>query len=150
MRHKAFTFLELMLVITLMVTILGLSVIYTQTSQVRADVNTQAASFVSYARLASSNAMAGKDNVDYGIHLETDEYVLFEGTVYVEGAASNYEIELPSTITIQNISLNGGGVDLIFDRPFGYTDEYGSFEIHSGQIGKTVIINIDQYGKISY
>ena len=150
MRRKAFTFLELMLVVTIFVVIAGLAAIYSQTSQVRADVNTQAASFVSYARLSSSNAMAGKNDQSFGIHLDTDSYVLFDGASYTDGALTNFEIELPATVKIQNISLNGGGQDIIFDQPFGYTDEYGSFDIVASQIGKTASINIDQYGKISY
>ena len=150
MKNKAFTFIELSIVVTLLIVSLGLAGLYSQTSQVRADVNTQAASFVAYARLASSDAEAGKDSPNHGIHIESDSYTLFEGVSYVQGADENFTISLPSAVSIQNISLNGGGIDLIFDAPHGETKTYGSLDFTSAQMGKTVPITIDENGKVSY
>jgi len=150
MMKKAFTLLELVVVITLLGIMVGLSALYYQTSQVRADVNTQAAVLVSYLRLAQSNAMAGNDNESYGVHLETNLYVLFEGSSYVPDADSNIELELPPTIVIQNIVLNGGGSDVVFTPPQGETSTYGSLEIFSSQINKTIPITITSIGTIRY
>ena len=150
MKNKAFTFIELAIVITLLVASLALVGLYSQVSQVRADVNTQAASFVAYARLASSDEEAGRSALNHGIHLEPDSYILFEGASYVPEASENFTISLPATISIQNIALNGAGSDIIFNAPNGGTNTYGSFDFHSEQINKTVSITIDENGKISY
>lgn len=147
---KAFTLLELILVITLLAIMIGLAALYYQTAQVRADANTQAAILVSYFRLAQSNAMAGNENESYGIHLGTDSYVFFEGSTYVQDADSNIELELPPTLTLQNIVLNGDGSDVIFTPPQGETDDYGSLEIFSSQINKTISITITSLGTIRY
>ena len=150
MMKKAFTLLELVVVITLMGIMVGLSALYYQTSQVRADANTQAAVLVSYLRLAQSNAMAGNNNESYGVHLGTDSYVLFEGDIYVPDADSNIEMELPPTLALQNIVLNGGGSDVVFTPPQGETTTYGSLEIFSSQINKIISITITSIGTIRY
>ncbi len=150
MIKKAFTFLEITIVIGVLLISLGLMGLYAQTSQVRADVNTQAASFVAYARLASSDAASGKNDQDHGIHLEANSYTLFEGSSYVPGADTNFTISLPSAVSIQNISLDGGGSDLIFTTPFGYTKTNGSLDFVSSQISKTLSISIDEYGTVRY
>lgn len=150
MKTKAFTFLEIMLVIVLLSAGLGFALLYTQSSQVRTDVNTQAANLVSYLRQAQSNAASGKNSTNHGVHFGTGSYVIFEGSSYVSSASGNFTVELPETMVIQNISLNGGGSDVIFTRPLGETSTYGSLEIHSEQINKTRTINIQSIGTIDY
>ncbi|MFA4891137.1 MAG: prepilin-type N-terminal cleavage/methylation domain-containing protein [Candidatus Gracilibacteria bacterium] len=147
---KGFTIMEMIVVLIVFGVILGLSVLYYQTTQVRADLNGQSASFVSYTRLAQSYAEAGKDGGNHGIHLESDRYVLFSGATYAEGAEGNFEIELPGTITIQNISLNGSGDDILFTAPHGETTTYGTLDFVSTQAGSNITITITQLGTIDY
>lgn len=139
-----------MLVVTLFVMGLGFALLYTQSSQVRTDVNTQAANLISYLRQAQSNAAAGKNDTSHGIHFGTGSYVIFEGSSYVLAGSGNFTVELPQSMVLQNLLLNGGGSDVIFNPPLGETSNYGSLEIHSEQIGKTLTINIGSIGTIDY
>lgn len=149
-KHLAFTLLEVILVMTLVAVGVGFSALYSQTAQVRADVNAQAATLSSHLRLAQSSAAAGEGGESHGIHLESDEYVLFDGSPYVSGDPDNVTIELPPTIHIQSIALNGGGNDIIFDPPQGETSTHGSFELYSESIEKTLSITIHSIGIIQY
>lgn len=142
--------LEMIVVLTVFAIILGLSLLYYQTTQVCSDLNGQVSQFVSYARLAQSSASAGKDDANHGIHLESGKYVLFVGDSYVEEAEDNFEIVLPPTIIIQNINLNGGGNDIVFERPYGETDDYGTFDFYSAQVNATKTITISNLGTINY
>lgn len=146
---KGFSLLEVMLVVFLFATALGFSVLYSQTSQLRADINTQSKVIVSYLRLAQSNALSGS-NSENGIHFESDSYTIFSGNVFDPDDTANYEITLPNTITIENLNLNGGGSDVIFDGPKGETVTYGSFDLVSEQINQTITINISSIGTINY
>ena len=150
MRQKAFTMVELMLVVVLLAIGFGFVVLFTQTSQVRADINTQAASLVSDLRLSQSNAFAGKSTQSYGLHLETSGYTVFVGSTYDLNDPSNYVVSFPPNLEVQNISLNGGGSSVIFDPPHGKTDEYGSFDLVSTALGKTIIITINPLGSVDY
>lgn len=152
MKLKGFTLLEVLLVITIMAIAAGIGVLYTQSSQVRADVNSQVAILTSYLRLAQSNAATGNTEGFNGIHLDTvkSTYTTFVGTSYDATKAGNTTIDLPPTMTIENVSLNGGGVDIIFLGPNGETASYGTFDIRSEQIDKTLSITISSIGTIDY
>lgn len=147
---KGFTLVEMVVSLAVLAGILSLSVLYYQTTQVRADLNGQISQFVSYARLSQSNASAGKNGLNHGVHLESARYVLFSGDVYGEGADENFEVSLPGSISIQNISLNGGGSDVLFVSPDGETSDYGTLDFVSTQAGSNITITISQVGTIDY
>lgn len=148
--HNGFTFLEVMVVIVLMAIALGFSLLYSQTAQVRNDLAGEVARFVSYVRSAQSDAAAGKNNTAHGIHLSANTYTIFEGTAYDENATTNYTVDLPSTITIQNVTLNGSGSDLIFTDPYGETTTFGTVDLASAQINASKTITITQFGTVNY
>ncbi len=148
--RKAFTLIEVMIVLALITLILGLSLLYTQTSIVRTDLNSQRDAFISQLRLAQSNAMSGKDGASYGVHIESDSYTIFTGTNYVAEDTGNLTYELPGTLEFMNLSLNGSGSNVVFTSPKGETSDYGSVDIYSSQINKTSTITINQFGIITY
>jgi len=148
--NKGFSLLEVMLVIVLIATALGFSVLYSQTSQLRADLNTQGAVLVSYLRLAQSNARAGLTDSENAIHFDGDSYTIFSGDTYSALDPTNYTIDLPPTLAIENINLNGAGSDLIFLGPDGSTANFGSLDLRSSRIGKTLTINISSLGTVNY
>ncbi len=150
MKNKAFTLVEILLVLGLFLATLGFSVLYTQFSQVRSDLNAQTATFVSYARLQQSLAASGKNDQSFGLHLTSDAYTLFEGSSYSIADPANIIIELPSTLEIQNIALNGGGSDLIFNPPEGRTTQFGTLDFYSTTLQKSITINFDAIGTLNY
>ncbi len=147
---KGISLIEIILVIIILGISIGMSVLYYETSQVRADINTQVSQFSSYVRLAHSNALAGLNESSHGIHLEESSYTTFIGDSYNELDPMNFEITLPPTVTIQNISLNGGGSNLIFLKPSGETNNFGSIDFVSDQINKTVTVQITPLGTVTY
>jgi len=77
------------------------------------------------SRLANINAVSMNQDADWGIHFDSDRYVVFPGGSYAPGAATNMDYLLPPGVEISNISLEGGGDDVIFDRGTGETDQFG-------------------------
>ena len=148
--RKAFTLIEIMIVVGLMAILFMMPILYTQASQVRFDFNTQVMTLVSYLRLAHSDAVSGRDNKKHGIHLASDSYTVFSGDTFNPSDGGNFIIELPPTIEIRNIALNGSGSDILFGGPNGETVTYGSFELYSEQISKSLTITISQIGTINY
>lgn len=148
--NKAFTALEVMLAVTLLAIGISFAVLYTQTSPLRADLHSLASTFVSYGRVAQSDAAAGRNNQSHGIHVEASSYTIFEGTAYNAADPANFTIDMPSTITLQNVALNGGGQDILFSPPHGETATYGSLEFFSSTLNQTVPITISPLGAIEY
>ncbi|MFH1533753.1 MAG: type II secretion system protein [Nitrospirota bacterium] len=147
---KGITMLEIVLVIIIFGISVGLSILYHQSSQIRADLRSQVSQFTSYVRLAHSNALSGLSNQSHGIHLETSSYTTFIGSSYDPLDEYNFVIDLPEIIEIQNISLNGGGNDIIFTTTAGETNNYGSVDFVSTQIQKTTTIEITKFGTVTY
>jgi type II secretory pathway pseudopilin PulG len=148
--QKGFTTLEIMLVASLMAIALGFSILFHQSSQVRTDLNNQAAILVSYLRLAQTNAQSGRTNQPNALHLEQNAFTTFSGATYSVSNPTNFILTLPPTIVIENIALNGNGADIIFNAPRGETNTYGSFDLTSSQISKSLTINISSLGIINY
>jgi prepilin-type N-terminal cleavage/methylation domain-containing protein len=149
-KTKGLTLVEIILVVVIAAILLGMSLLYYQTSQLNADINTRVREFVSYLRLAQSDTMAGLNDKSHGIHLETSSYTIFEGSGYNPADPQNSLIELPEIITIQNININGDGNDIIFLGPDGTTDDYGTLDFNSSQLSKTVTITISALGTVNY
>ena len=149
-KTRGFTLLEIMIVVILITISIGFSVLYAQTSQVRADLDAQVSSFISYIRLAQSQAQAGLDDETHGISLSASSYTIFSGSAYNPLDPENYTINLPSTVTIQNIALNGGGSEIYFAPPHGETTNYGTLDFISSSTNKTITITITSIGTINH
>jgi prepilin-type N-terminal cleavage/methylation domain-containing protein len=150
LRRSAFSLLETLVVVTIMAVAVGFSVLYAQTDTVRTDLHTQAAIFSSYLREMQTDAASGKGATSAGIHLETDQYVLFHGASYNALDASNFVVVLPSVIKVTDINLTGGGSEVIFTSPLGETSTAGSLDFSSASTGQTVHITINSLGAVDY
>lgn len=147
--RKGFTLLEVLIVVTIVGILATLSVSYYSGSQYRSKLNDAASEIVQTLRRAQSKAVAGEAGEPFGVHLESDGFVLFEGSAYVSEGENNESFSLPSGIEAYDISLNGGGSDVVFVELEGSTDDYGSFSIRiSGDLSKTV--NISEEGAVTW
>jgi prepilin-type N-terminal cleavage/methylation domain-containing protein len=75
---------------------------------------------------ARSLTLASKGDMQYGVHLETGKAVLYQGPTYNASASSNVSITFPSKVSISNITLTGGGSDVLFSRVTGTVSSYGT------------------------
>lgn len=75
---------------------------------------------------ARSRTLSSKNAQQYGIRFATTSVTLFRGATYVSTDSENKVTLFPSGAELACISLNGGGVNAIFDRLTGETNNYGS------------------------
>ena len=147
---KAFTVLEIILVVGLFAVMLLIPLLYTQSSQVRFDFYTQVSNLVSYIRQEHGETVSGKGNINHGVHLSAGNYVIFSGLNFNPADPANVVITLPPTVIIRNIHLYGGGSDIIFSKPFGETATNGTFELFSPQQNLSMPIEVSSLGTINY
>lgn len=125
---------------------LGLSS-FVQSRSIR-DLSSSGQNVLSVLRLAQSKALAGDGNAPWGVRLEPGRYVLFRGASYA-GAQSTENYPLPSAIEIANITLAGGGQDVIFRRLDGKTDSAGTFDVRVSSAPLNVFaVTVDDSGKV--
>jgi len=99
---------------------------------------------------ARLNTVSSKGDKQYGVHFESDKYVLFEGTTYSSSDTSNKEVGIRTSVEISPISLNGGGNDVLFERLLGKTSQYGTVVLTlKSDTSTTRTISIDQTGTIN-
>lgn len=105
---------------------------------------TEARAFIEEAR---SLSISGKNNLAYGVQLQSDRIIMFAGTTSVQYKKLIFDT---NSSTISNISLGGGGSVILFKKLTGGTDNFGSFKIkmNSNQSSSSTI-NIASTGIIS-
>src|SRR3989344_248097 len=88
---------------------------------------------------ARSLALSSKNALQYGVHLEEFQTVLFKGSTY-----DNKDQKFNRAIHLSAQSLNGGGIDIIFSRLTGETNNFGTITlslINSPFSSVTITIN---------
>jgi len=151
-RHKkatprlvwGFTILEIVIVVAVSVFILvaGLSA-FSQFNKNQA-LRGAAAEAISVLDKGRSLTLGARDNIEYGVHFEADKIVLFKGATYSSSDTSNKVTKMNPLVTISDISLTGGGSDVIFNRLSGETVQGGTVTISlvsNASITKTIIIH---------
>jgi len=88
-----------------------------------------------------------KDGNVYGVYFETDKYIGFKGTTYNStGVIATYN--LPAFLQITNLSLNGVGNEIIFEKNTGKTNNYGNLNLVSDN-GLKLNLQITNQGTIN-
>ena len=140
---KGFTFIEVLLVIALLGLLVGLLVPFYQSFQVSNQLDTTAFEIVQTLRMAQARAMAGDEGSIFGVHLESQKFVLFKGGVYQNGEVANEINEVPRTL---NVSTSFGP-DITFSKIKGETSTAGTITILS-DINESKVIQINAKGNI--
>ena len=83
-------------------------------------------SVINEARVKS---VSSEDYSRFGVHFETSRVVFFKGDIFTEPNPANTETILSPLVEISNISLSGGGVDIVFQKFSGKTGNYGSLRV---------------------
>lgn len=147
--NSGFTLIELLVSIAILLIITSVVIFSLRTFGQQVEIESISQNMMSTLRLARSRTLASEAETTYGVHFETTKYVLFAGTSYVDGAAGNKEFTLIDS-EIYNISLNGGGSDVIFTRIRGTTSQYGSISARLvTDNSQTRTINISSSGQMS-
>lgn len=150
---KAFTYLEVIVVVAIFVSTFALgtmSLTYFLSSNVNNAVEDK---LISELRLARNYSEMRVQDSSWGVHFYDnpsgiDNFTMFKGDSYVTRDNSFDEVyEFPPNLNYSSISLNGGGSEIVFSRMNGETMNYGDVTMLNDS-GKTLNINVNQYGQI--
>ena len=92
-------------------------------------VDISADQILSVINEARVKAVSSEDYSRFGVRFEANRVALFKGEIFIEPNPSNIETPLSSLVEISNISLNGGGSDIVFQKLTGKTSGYGSLRV---------------------
>ncbi len=146
---RGFTLIEIIVVICI-VAVMGSVVMYNLSAK-RNDqtVNSAEDEVVALLNEARSSTLSAEQNLQYGVHFQTNQAILFQGATYVSGATGTREISIDPSINITSISLATGGSDIVFDKMTGSTGEYGSLVVKNISSSEQKTITITKAGLIT-
>ncbi len=129
MKKNGFTLIEILISLAAVMLLGSIALVSFRASRNVRELSTGSQNIMQVLRRAQEQTLAGQNNSSWGVHVEPNKLVLFEGTDY--GASTNKtDYPVSSLLEIANISLAGGGSDIVFKRVTGDTDNNGSFVIH--------------------
>ncbi|MCK5492309.1 MAG: hypothetical protein KAJ14_04265 [Candidatus Omnitrophica bacterium] len=124
-----FTVLEILIVISILLIIISIVVSPFSSFRNRSVLNAEVENIITLLSEARTKTLASLDDSEYGVHFEANRAVFFKGNLFTEPDSNNKEIIFDQAVYISNISLTGAGVNVIFNRLIGKTDEDGTITI---------------------
>lgn len=145
-----FTFIELLISIAI-VAIITIAIIgpFASLRNAQAIKNTTE-SVVALINQARVKTLSSENLLQYGVHFQSDKAILFSGTSFGGGTQVSEIAVSDNNSTLTNISLAGGGSDVVFTRLTGATNNYGTLKVtHVNASVPQKTITITKTGTVS-
>jgi len=143
------TFFELLIVVGILAILTVMAFPAFQLFRGESDLNEATEESINSLRLAQNKTLASEGASNYGVHFESDKFVLFKGVNYDHLAPDNDVHNLRKPLEIYEINLAGGGSEIVFDRVLGTTAQFGSVSLRlKADISKTRTIYIENSGQV--
>ena len=146
MNNKAFTIVELLIVIGITTLLAATTLPIYHNFQLSSQLNENTVLLMQTIRTARQNSISRVNNSAHGVKFQLNSYVLYQGSSYASRNI-NYdrEVELDDVL---KFSLNLGGPDEIsFSEGLGLPDSTGTVTLTHGTFGNRTV-NINSIGKI--
>lgn len=144
-----FTLAELLVTMFIFVTLVGIATISLTGARQRTSLNTTLEILVGDMKHQQLRSMVGDTHGGttpdtYGIHFNTANYVLFQGTTYSAVSPTNFTVNLGDSIQII-----GTPSDIVYQRVSGEVTAAGSIQVQDivGKAQKTLQFN--RYGVVT-
>jgi len=146
---KSFTLVEILIVIAILGGLAGLAFPIMRSLLIANYLTSSAEEIVQCLRQAQTNAMGGARDSKWGVFFDqnNNKFTLFKGDFFGQDHSYDLAQELPKSIEIKNISLNGGGAEIVFEKTSGKTNQFGSLTLE-GLNNQTKNIIVNEYGVI--
>jgi len=148
-KSRGFTLVELVVVTSIIVTLLGLITINLVRSQQTVSLTSVEEILLADLKQQQLKAMIGdtqgRPTSDlYGIHFDSNRYVTFHSSAYSSADTSNSAINLES-----NMQFNSPGFDVIFSRLSGQIPASTIVELQDNTNSKLKRIHLNIYGTVT-
>lgn len=143
MQRPGYTFLEIVTVLTVAAVLFGISLGYTNRNIVNTNFNATVNEVRDALQSAQVNSRSNYLDLTSGVHFEADKFVEFTATTYSASDTNNRETNLPSTLTINPITINGGGSEIYFSKFDGRPVNSGSVTVASDIDSATISVSAE-------
>ena len=149
--NRGISLIELLVVVAILIILTVLSFRAFVFFQKESDLTNYTEEIINTLRLARNKTLSSEESSNYGVHFETNKYVLFKGRDYNPSATDNRVYNLSPRMEIYDISLSGGGSDVVFEKILGNTSQSGTVSLRlKNDLTKTNTISISSNGQIAF
>jgi prepilin-type N-terminal cleavage/methylation domain-containing protein len=130
-KRTGFTFIELLTALGIFVILALISIGVYFAFRPQNVLEADARSVESVLRLARTRTLASFESLPFGVHMQADRAILFQGSVFDSGDPTNEEIEFSAANDLYSIALAGGGSDVVFEKIIGTTQNFGTVSLRA-------------------
>ena len=149
---RGFSIIEVLASIAILAVLTAIAIPVLSSFRNQQALKNTAEDILSLLHQADAETNSSLNASSYGVHFTSSSATLFTGTSYTSGATGNKVVSFDPSVTLaaSDISLNGGGSDVIFTRLSGDITQYGTLTIRlASDSTKTKIITIYQTGIVT-
>lgn len=152
LRHKAFSLVELILVIAILGILAGVFFFSFSSLLMKTELDTKSIEMRNLLRTAHVQAAARVNDSRWGVYfnIPASQATLFAGPSF---AARNQQLDtllaLPLSVKINALTINGGETEVVFRRGSGQTTQFGTVTL-TGANGMQQTIYFNAIGQIGF
>lgn len=140
--------LEIMIVISILAFLTAIIVGQFSKYQAAQFIRTDTEAIIGIIEDARAKTLSSLSSSQYGVYFGTDTATLFTGSAYSSSDPNNQVLELSDYVRIVDISLSGGGDEIVFERLSGNTNQYGSITLETSGGDDNRVITVTKLGII--
>ncbi|RJQ13904.1 prepilin-type N-terminal cleavage/methylation domain-containing protein [Candidatus Parcubacteria bacterium] len=146
--RRGFSLIEFLLVAFILGVIVTIFLSGFSAFKRNSDLNAAVQDVITALRLARSKTLSSEGPSSWGVHIDPNQVVLFQGLNYIATASTNSVVSLPSSVNATS-SFVSASSDVVFLRPEGSVSNYGTITIITNDGTNQRFIRVDQSGAIS-
>lgn len=146
MKRKAFTLVEMLMVITIMMLMSLWTASFTRNSLVNSEFQTTINEIKNSLVYTQNLSRQSFLDMSSGVAFAEDSFTEFTADTYSPADANNFTFDLPTVISIGNIDF-GGATEVYFQKYLGDPIATGSIDVVH-EDGRSATISVDAEGNI--
>lgn len=121
-----FTAIEILIVVSIIGVIMMIIIPPFSNFRKTSLVKTETQDIVSFVNKARLSSMSSKNDLEYGVHFDSNAVVIYSTPVYAAGDSTNETRTLNSQLNFNSTLVEGGGNDVVFKKVTGATNKYAT------------------------
>ncbi len=147
-QYFGFTVIEVIIAVALLLSAAALSVPFMSSTLSRNELDVALQRAVDMLNEARSSAFNGLGGGEFGVRFESGAVVFFSGDTYSAVDPDNVDFILPGFVSITDISISGGGSEIVFESVSGAPTQTGSVEFTDSS-GETKTVSVNTHGTVN-
>jgi prepilin-type N-terminal cleavage/methylation domain-containing protein len=150
MKTRGFTLIEILITVGILGAIVTIILVSFNTFRDSQGLERETETVVEILNQARSQTLSSKNASSYGVHFASTSVTFFTGTTYNAADSTNQIYSLTSNNIINSVNLTPGGMDVVFNRLTGETNQNGTIGLLNQRTSASTTITIYKTGLIEY